>query len=39
MTVCRVHTDQNVDDPMMKPHGQPTHEAHMMFMGIRYLHE
>jgi hypothetical protein len=37
--VCKVHTDQNVADPLMKPLPQPKHEAHMMSMGIRYLHQ
>jgi hypothetical protein len=37
--VCKVHTDHNVADPLMKPLPQPKHEVHMRFMGIRYLHE
>jgi hypothetical protein len=37
--VCKVHTDHNVADPLMKPLPQPKHEAHMRSMGIRYLHE
>jgi hypothetical protein len=36
--VCKVHTDQNVADSLMKPLPQPKHEAHMRSMGIRYLH-
>jgi hypothetical protein len=36
--VCKVHTDQNVADQLMKPLPQPKHEAHMWYMGIRYLH-
>jgi hypothetical protein len=36
---CKVHTDQNVVDLLMKPLSQPKHEAHMRSMGIRYLHE
>jgi hypothetical protein len=36
--ICRVHTDQNVADPLMKPLPQPKHDAHMRSMGIRYLH-
>jgi hypothetical protein len=37
--VCKVHTDHNVADPLMKHLPQPKHEAHMRSMGIRYLHE
>jgi hypothetical protein len=37
--VCKVHTDHNVDDPLMKPLPQLKHEAHMRSMGIRYLYE
>jgi hypothetical protein len=37
--VCKVHTDHNVVDPLMKPLPQPKHKAHMRSMGIRYLHE
>jgi hypothetical protein len=37
--VCKVHMDQNVADPLTKPHPQLKDEAHMRSMGIRYLHE
>jgi hypothetical protein len=37
--VCKVHTDQNVTDPLTKSLPQPKHEVHMRSMGIRYLHE
>jgi hypothetical protein len=37
--VCKVHTDHNVANPLMKPILQPNHETHMRSMGIRYLHE
>jgi hypothetical protein len=37
--VCKVHTDHNVLDPLMKPLPQPKYEAHMRSMDIRYLHE
>jgi hypothetical protein len=37
--VCKVHTDHNVADPLMKPLPQPKHETHMRSMGIRYLHK
>jgi hypothetical protein len=37
--VCKVHTDHNVADPLMKHLPQPKHEVHMRSMGIRYLHE
>jgi hypothetical protein len=37
--VWKVHTDHNIVDSLMKPLSQPKHEAHMMSMGIRYLHE
>jgi hypothetical protein len=37
--VCKVHTDHNVADPLMKPFPQSKHEAHMRSMDIRYLYE
>jgi hypothetical protein len=37
--VCKVHTDQNVVDPLTKPLPQPKHEAHLRSMSIKYLHE
>jgi hypothetical protein len=36
---CKVYTDHNVVDPLMKPLPRPKHEVHMRSMGIRYLHE
>jgi hypothetical protein len=33
--VCKVHTDQNVADPLMKPLPQLKHETHMRSMDIR----
>jgi hypothetical protein len=36
--VYKVHTDQNVADPLMKPLLTPKHEVHMRSMGIRYLY-
>jgi hypothetical protein len=33
--VCKVHTDQNVTDPLTKPLLEPKHEAHMRSMDIR----
>ena len=35
--ICKVHTDLNIADPLMKPLPQPKHEAHTRSMGIRYL--
>jgi hypothetical protein len=37
--VCKVHTDHNIADPLMKSLPQPKLETHMRSMGIRYLHE
>jgi hypothetical protein len=37
--VCKVHTNHNVADPLMKHLPQPKHEVLMRSMGIRYLHE
>jgi hypothetical protein len=37
--VCKVHTNQNVANPLMKSLPQSKHEAHMRSIGIRYLHE
>jgi hypothetical protein len=36
--VSKVHTDQNIVDPLMKPLPQPKHEAHMRSIGIRYTY-
>jgi hypothetical protein len=33
--ICMVHTDHNVDDPLMKHVPQPKLEAHMRSMDIR----
>jgi hypothetical protein len=35
--ICKIHTDLNVADPLIKPLPKPKHEAHMRSMGIRYL--
>jgi hypothetical protein len=35
--MCKIHTDSNVADPLTKDLPQPTHEAHVRAMGIRYL--
>jgi hypothetical protein len=37
--VYKVHTDQNVADPLTKHLPQPKHEEHMRSIGISYLHE
>jgi hypothetical protein len=39
VNVCKVHTDQNIIDPLMKSLPQPKHEVHMRSIGIRYLHD
>jgi hypothetical protein len=36
--ICKVHTDLNIADPLMKALSQQKHEVHMRSMGIRYLH-
>ena len=35
--ICKIHTDLNVSDPLMKPLPQPKHEVHIIAMGIRYI--
>jgi hypothetical protein len=37
--VCKVHTDYNIPNPLVKPLPEPKHEVHMGSMCIRYLHE
>jgi hypothetical protein len=37
--VCKVHTDHNVVDLLMKPLPQPKHDVHIRSMSIRYLYE
>ena len=39
VNICKVHTDANVADPLMKPLPRPKHEAHMSSMGIRCLND
>jgi hypothetical protein len=33
--ICRVDTDDNITDPLMKPLRQPKHDGHTRCMGIR----
>ena len=35
--ICKVHTDDNVADPLTKALSQQKHEGHTSSMGIRYL--
>ena len=35
--LCKIHTDENVADPLTKPLPQPKHEGHVRAMGIRCL--
>ena len=35
--ICKIHTDLNVSDPLIKPLPQSKHEAHTRAMGIRYI--
>nr|AAO37490.1 putative gag-pol polyprotein [Oryza sativa Japonica Group]AAS01915.1 putative polyprotein [Oryza sativa Japonica Group] len=37
--ICKIHSDLNVADPLIKPVPQPKHEAHTRAMGIRYIHD
>ena len=35
--ICKVHTDDNVADPLTKALSQQKHEGHTSSMGIRYM--
>ena len=35
--VCKVHTEDNVADPLTKPLAQPKHESHTRSMGLRHM--
>ena len=37
--VCKVHTDDNVADPLTKPLAQPKHESHARAIGIKHIGE
>ena len=39
VNICKIHTDANVPDPLMKPLPRLKHEAHMSSMGIRCLND
>ncbi|KAK8628491.1 hypothetical protein V6N13_009079 [Hibiscus sabdariffa] len=35
--ICKVHTDDNIADPLMKPLAQQKHDHHTESLGIRYV--
>ena len=35
--ICRVHTDDNVVDPLTKPLPQSKHDSHTRLIGIRFM--
>ncbi|KAK8715337.1 hypothetical protein V6N13_042673 [Hibiscus sabdariffa] len=35
--ICKVHTDDNIDDPLTKPLAQQKHDRHTESLGIRYV--
>ena len=35
--ICRVHTDDNVADPLTKPLPQPKHDSHTRSIGIQFM--
>ena len=35
--ICRVHTDENVVDPLPKPLPQSKHDSHTRSIGIRFI--
>ena len=35
--ICRVHTDDNVADPLTKPLPQSKHDSHTRSIGIRFM--
>ncbi|KAK8584221.1 hypothetical protein V6N12_068467 [Hibiscus sabdariffa] len=37
--ICKVHTDDNIADPLTKPLSQQKHDRHTESLGIRYVSE
>ena len=37
--ICKVHTDENVADPLTKPLPQPKHERHARAVGLKQVLE
>ena len=37
VTICRVHIDDNVVDPLTKPLPQSKHDSHTRSIGIRFM--
>ncbi|KAK8564633.1 hypothetical protein V6N12_058216 [Hibiscus sabdariffa] len=35
--ICKVHTDDNIADPLMKPLTHQKHDRHTESLGIRYV--
>ncbi|KAK8705107.1 hypothetical protein V6N13_048715 [Hibiscus sabdariffa] len=35
--ICKVHTDDNITDPLTKPLSQQKHDRHTQSLGIRYV--
>ncbi|KAK8492465.1 hypothetical protein V6N11_034876 [Hibiscus sabdariffa] len=35
--ICKVHTDDNIEDPLKKPLAQQKHDRHTESLGIRYV--
>ncbi|KAK8560132.1 hypothetical protein V6N12_012935 [Hibiscus sabdariffa] len=35
--ICKVHTDNNIADPLTKPLAQQKHDRHTESLGIRYV--
>jgi hypothetical protein len=39
VSICKVHTDDNIADPLTKPLPQPKHESHTRSMGLRIMYD
>ena len=37
INICKVHTDQNVADPLTKPLPRAKHEQHQNCMGVQFI--
>ena len=37
--ICKVHTDENIADPLTKPLAQPKHEGHTRASGLKQVLE
>ena len=37
--ICKVHTDNNIADPLTKPLAQQKHDGHIDAMGVKHMND